>query len=261
MKRLLIAGLALALLVPACALAQSALDGTWVTQLSSVKGFGKPFVVHLKDGMYECNCVPPIKVKADGQDHAVTGHPGYDTVAVKVLDDHSIQEIDKKDGKTISSSTVTASADGKTATYEFTDTGGTTPVTGKGVVERVGKASPGSNAVAGSWKFGHWESMSDNGRTFTYKVDGKQVSYSDPTGFAYSAEIGGKPAPYTGGGMSGMTVSVKRDGKDGIKETVMHDGKVIRTSIMTVSADGKTLKSVNHNIRAGRTTTMLADKQ
>jgi len=261
MKRLLIAGLALALLVPACALAQSALNGTWVVQLGSAKGFGKPVVIHLKDGMYECNCVPPVKVKADGQDHAATGHPGFDTVAVKVLDDHSIQEIEKKDGKTVSSLTVTAAADGKTATYEFTDNSGTSPVTGKAVVERVAKAPAGSNAVAGSWKFGHWESMSDNGRTFTYKVDGKQVSYSDPTGYSYSAEIGGKAAPYTGGGVSGMTVSVKMDGKDGIKETFMHDGKVTRTTTTTISADGKTLKSVDHNVQAGRTMTMLADKQ
>lgn len=261
MKRLLIAGLALALLVPVCALAQSALNGTWVVQLGAAKGFGKPVVIHLKDGIYECNCVPPIKVKADGQDHAVTGSPGFDTVAVKVLDDHSIQEIEKKDGKTVSSLTVTAAGDGKTATYEFTDNSGTSPVTGKAVVERVAKAPPGSNAVAGSWKFGHWESMSDNGRTFTYKVDGKQVSYSDPTGYSYTAEIGGKAVPYTGGGMSGMTVSVKMDGKDGIKETFMHDGKVTRTSTMTVSADGKTLKTVDHNVRAGRTMTLLADKQ
>ena len=261
MKRLLIAGLALALLVPACALAQSALNGTWVTQLGSVKGFGKPFVIHLKDGMYECNCAPPIKVKADGQDHAVTGHPGFDTVAVKVLDDHSIQETDKKDGKTVSTTTVTAAADGKTATYEFTDSSGTSPVTGKAVVERVAKGPAGANAVAGSWKFGHWENMSDNGRTFTYKVDGKQVSFSDPTGDSYAAEIGGKAVPYTGGGMSGVTVSVKKDGKDGLRETFMYDGKVTHTNTMTVSADGKTMKSVSHNVQAGRTSTMLADKQ
>lgn len=42
MKRLPIAGLAPALLVPARALAQSALNGTWVTQLGPVKGSGKP---------------------------------------------------------------------------------------------------------------------------------------------------------------------------------------------------------------------------
>ena len=261
MKRLLIAGLALALLVPVCALAQSALNGTWVTQLSSVKGMGKPLVIHLKDGMYECNCVPPVKIKADGEDHAVSGNPGYDSMAVKVVDDHTIHVVYKKDGKVTTDETVTAAPDGKTATYEFTDNSGTSPVTGKGVADRIAKGAAGSNAVAGSWKFGHWESMSDNGRTFTYKVDGKQVSYSDPTGYSYSAEIGGKAVPYTGGGMSGMTVSVRNQGKDGLRETYMHDGKVTRIATMTVSANGKTMKTIENNVRNGRTMTMLSDKQ
>src|SRR6185437_12726910 len=102
MKRLLIAGLALALLVPLFAFAQSAFNGTWETQLSSVKGMGKPLVIHLKDGMYECNCVPPVKIKADGEDHAVTGHPGYDSMAVTVVNDHAIHVVYKKDGKVMS---------------------------------------------------------------------------------------------------------------------------------------------------------------
>lgn len=261
MKRLLIAGLVLALLVPACALAQSAFDGTWVTQLSSVKGMGKPFVIHLKDGIYACNCTPPIKVKADGEDHAVSGHPGYNSIAVKVLNDHSIQETDKQDGKVMSISTVTVAPDGKTATYEFTDSSGTTPVTGKAVVNHVATGAKGSNAVAGSWKFGHWESMSDNGRTFTYKVDGNAISYSDPSGYAYTAEIGGKAVPFTGGGMSGMTVSVMKHGKDGLRETYMHDGKVYRTATLSVSANGKALKTVDHDPRNDRTTTAMADRQ
>lgn len=261
MKRLLIASLALVLFVPVCAFAQSALNGTWVTQLGSVKGMGKPLVIHLKNGMYECNCVPPIKVKADGKDHAVTGNPGYNTVAIKVLNDHSIQETDKKDGKVVSTSTVTAAPDGKTATYEFTDSSGSSPVTGKGVADRVAKGAEGSNAVAGSWKFGHWVSMSDNGRTFSYKVDGNKVTFNDPTGDTYTAEIGGKAVPFTGGGVSGVTVSVKQHGKNGLRETVMRDGKVIRTATRTVSANGKTMKTVHHDLQNGRTTTMLADRQ
>ena len=58
-----------------------------------------------------------------------------------------------------------------------------------------------------------------------------------------------------------MTVSVRQEGKNRLRETFMHDGKVVRTNTMTVSADGKTLKSVIHNLRVGRTMTMLADKQ
>ncbi len=62
----------------------------------------KPDVYLLQNGMYECkNCVPVVNVKADGQDQKVTGHPYYDSVAVKVISDHEIEETDKKDGKVV----------------------------------------------------------------------------------------------------------------------------------------------------------------
>ena len=38
----------------------------------------------------------------DGEDQAVTGHPYYDTVSIKAVDDRTIEETDKKDGKTVS---------------------------------------------------------------------------------------------------------------------------------------------------------------
>ena len=261
MKRLLVAGFVLALIMPVCAFAQSAFNGTWKTQLSSVKGMGS-LTIHLKNGMYSCSCsVPPVTVKADGAYHAVTGQPGYDSEAVTVVNDHTLHLMQKKDGKVVYDQTVTVAPDDKTATFEFTDSSGTSPVTGKGVVDRVGKTTHGSNAVAGSWKFGHWESLSDNARTFTYKVDGKQVSYSDPTGDSYTAEIGGKAVPYTGGGVSGTTVSVRQIGRNKLRETFMRDGKVTHTSTMTVSADGKTMKAVNRNRQNGMGNTVVADKQ
>lgn len=50
----------------------------------------------LGNGMYECNtCVPPFKIKANGSDQPVTGHPYYNTVAIKVVSDHEIEETDK----------------------------------------------------------------------------------------------------------------------------------------------------------------------
>jgi hypothetical protein len=92
-------------------------------------------------------------------------------------------------------------------------------------------------------------------------VDGNTVTFSDPTGDAYTAEIGGKAAPCTGGGVSGTTVSVKRIGKHGLRETHTRNGKVIRTCTMTVSADGKTMKTVDRNRQNGMGSTMVADKQ
>lgn len=262
MKRLLVAGLALALLVPACALAQSAFNGTWKTDVSSIQGTGRPIVFHLKDGMFECNCVPPIKVKADGEDHAVTGHPGYNTVAVNILNDHSIKETDKKDGKVTGTSTFTVAADGKTGTYEYTDNGGSSPVNGKLMVERVAKGAAGSNAVAGTWKFKNFANISANGLTSTYKVDGDEVSFSDPTGDSYNAKIDGKAVPFTNGsGITGTTVAVKREGKDSLRETYYRDGKITSSDTMTVAANGKTMKTKSHNVKNGRSMTSTADKQ
>ena len=55
-------------------MAQSIFDGTWKIDVSTAKLPDKPDDFLLKDGMYDCKtCVPPVRVKADGQDHRVTG--------------------------------------------------------------------------------------------------------------------------------------------------------------------------------------------
>lgn len=261
MKRLFTTCLALALLVPGYAFAQSAFTGTWKLDVSSAEGTGRPEVVHLKDGMFECNCVPPVKVKADGADHAVAGHPGFDTVAVKVLNDHSYQETFKKDGKVVSTSTATVAADGKTATVEFADHG-PSPMSGTLLVDRIGPRTPGANAADGIWAFDHYTRLSGGLLTGTYKVDGDKVSYSDLAGDSYTAKLDGKPVPYTSGdGASGMTVSVERVGNDGLRETYYRNGKVTSWDTMTVAADGKSMKSVNHNVKESRAMTSVAYKQ
>ena len=68
----------MAVLMPTFTMAQSVFDGTWKTDLSSAKFPQKPDEYLLKDGTYQCEtCVPPIQVKADGQDQKVTGQPYY----------------------------------------------------------------------------------------------------------------------------------------------------------------------------------------
>jgi len=135
--------------------------------------------------MYHCKtCVPPIEVKADGQDHKLTGHPYYSTVSVTVVDDRTIQEMDKKDGKTVIPSKTTVAPDGNTATFEFTDASATNadPVNGNGESARVDKGPAGSHALSGSWRTTKMRSISDNGLLFTYKVDGQTMTMTTPTG-------------------------------------------------------------------------------
>lgn len=262
MKRWFTACLALALLVPGYAFAQSAFTGTWKTDINSMQGTGKPFVVHLKDGQFECNCEPPVKVKADGADHAVTGHAGFDTVAVSVPNDHRFQETDKKGGKVVQSVTFTVAADGKTGTYEFTRHRVSDPVTWTLLLDRIGEGAPGSNATAGTWRFKRFEHVSDNALTATYHVDGDKVSFNDHVGGSYVAKLDGKAVPFTAeSGIAGTTVAVKRVGSDGLRETFYRNGKAINWDTMTVAADGKSMKTVNHDARTDRDMTTVAYKQ
>ena len=261
MKRLLIASLALALLVPACALAQSAFDGTWKLDPTTVhQSGGEAAVIALKDGMYHCNCHPPIAVKADGQDHPVKGHDGFDSVAIQVINDHSVKRTEKQNGKVVFDSTITVAPNGKTATEEFNIYAGATPSRGNGVLKRVANGAPGSNAVAGAWRLDHV--VSGGGAVFepTYKIEGDTVTSTNAAGDSYTAKLGGKAVPNMVNGKPDGTVSVKMLGKHTLRETYAKDGKVTSTATMTISPDGKTMKMVDHNTQSGVTTTMQHTK-
>jgi hypothetical protein len=257
MKKLLFPLALAALLAPALAAAQSPLDGTWKFDMSKADFSKKPDVFLLQNGMFDCKtCTPPYNVKADGTDQPVTGHPYYDTVAIKVVSDHEIEETHKKDGKVVSTSTSTVAPDGATLTFSFSDssaTNGGPPVTGKGEATRVGKAPAGSSAISGSWRTSKVEGLSDNATVVTFKVNGGEVTMDNPTGQSYTAKLDGTDAPMKGD--PGTTsVSVKMHGKDTLEETDKRDGKVIGVFKFTVAPDGKTAKASYEDKLSNRTT-------
>jgi uncharacterized Zn-binding protein involved in type VI secretion len=213
--------------------------------------------------MYQCKtCVPPIEVKADGEDHKVTGHPYFDTVRIKILDDNTIEETDKKGGKTVTVSKSTVSVDGKTIAFEFTDSSNTNaaPVTGKGTATRVAAGPAGSHAISGSWRTSKIENISENAVKVTFKVEGDSLTMTSPTGQSYTAKLDGTNAPYKGD--PGVTsVSVKRIDANTVEETDKRDGKPINVTRMTVSADGRTLTFASHDLLAETTAKFTAMKQ
>lgn len=241
MNKLLLSAVLLALSVPA--IAQNVFDGTWKFHLDDAQFPKKPDIFLLQNGTYECKtCAPPIKVKADGQDQPVQGHPYFDSMSIKVIDDRTIEEVDKKGGKTVATSKTVVSPDGKTANFEFTDSSNTNadPVTGKGTATQVAKGPAGSHAVSGSWVTSKMENLSDNGLTVTFKVEGDSLSMNNLTGQSYTAKLDGTEAPYKGD--PGVTsVSVKSIGKNTMEETDKRDGKVISVARWTVGPDGKTM--------------------
>lgn len=258
MKKLL---LAVAWFVPTVLFAQSPFDGTWKTNLDETKLSPKAYEYSLSNGTYDCiSCAPKIHVKADGSDQAVSGQP-YDTIAVKQVDAHTVQFVAKKSGKTSWEQTRTVSGDGKTQTLKTTSypPNSTSPVTAEAILEREGKAPAGANAISGSWKLKKI-SESENGLMTTFKGSGDELRMTDSTGESWTAKLDGKEYPVKGS-YNVDTVSLKQIGDHEIEATYKRGGTLLGVDRITVSSDGKTLKTVAESKLTGRVFTYVATKQ
>jgi hypothetical protein len=223
------------------AFGQSAFNGTWRmhTQSAEFQGNDK---FSLENGVYRCDtCVPKIDVKADGEDHKVSGSPYMDTTNVKEVDDHTVEITGKKNGKVTGKTKMTASEDGKTLTtqWSFISESGKEG-SGKFTSDRVGDAAATGNKISGEWHANKIETASETVTTITFKVAGDEITMTDPTGDSYTAKFDGKDYPYKGD--PGTTsVSVKKIDDSTIEETDKRRGKVISVARMTVQPDGKTM--------------------
>lgn len=228
------------------------IDGTWKADLSTMKVDSKPDQFLLKGGQFSCpTCTPPLTVAADGAMHPVTGRPYADAISVKVDDDHTVTRTGQKAGKTTSTGKYSVSADGKTLTITFEDDTGTKPVTGSLTETRVAPAPAGAHAISGSWQQDKPPtSVSDEGLTTTFKLDGNVLHMTSPTGQSYDATIGGPDVPIKGD-IGGTTAAVTKSG-DSLVETDKRDGKVVSVTTMTPGSDGK-LHVVNEDKRNGST--------
>ncbi|HZC24783.1 MAG TPA: hypothetical protein VE866_15690 [Candidatus Binatia bacterium] len=258
MKKLI---LVMTLLASGLLYAQTPFDGTWMTKLDTAKLPTKPDKYSLSNNMYEClTCVPKVSVKADGSDQKVTGHPYFDTIAVKVVNASSVEITQKKDGKVMYTDTETISPDGNALEDKFTDTSGTQPVTGEATSKRVAAAPPGAHALSGSWRTEKINSVSDNGLTVTYQGTENGLKMSDQNGNSYDAKFDGKDYPINGDPGHTM-VSLKRVGKSTIEETDKRDGKVVGIGRMTVSADGKSIAVEYNDKLHGTKTSFTMEKK
>jgi hypothetical protein len=253
--------LAALLLVPAAALAgSSTFDGTWKTRLDSIKVSGKPDSYLLADGTYTCSsCNPELKVKADGADHAVTGHAYYDSVTVKVLSPTSIEVTLHRGGKVIGKETDTVSADGKMYTANFANYDGTKEVTGTFVEKRVSAAPAGAHAISGEWRAEKLAAANDALRTVSYEMTDEHFKMS-ANGQSYDAKFDGKEYPIVGD-PGHTTVTLKRVAADTVEETDHRQGKVTDVIRLATAADGKTLKIEDKDVAHGQTVSMTLEKQ
>jgi ABC-type oligopeptide transport system substrate-binding subunit len=89
-------------------------------------------------------------LKADGKDYSVPATGYWDTVSVRVVDDHTVEVTSKKAGKPMFTETDTVSVEGNTLTQAVKDTTEAEAVTFESLYKRVTHAPPGAHVLSGT---------------------------------------------------------------------------------------------------------------
>jgi hypothetical protein len=248
-------------LLPAFAVA-GPFDGTWVTKPETIKVTGKPDKYLLASGMFTCGpCTPSYTVKADGSDQKLQGHPYYDRVSVKVLDDYTVEMKTYNGTKLQSERKFKVAADGHKLTEELVNYDGPKPEKATFASTRVEAAPAGAASISGTWKPDQANTtMPPEFLTVTYAETSDGLKMSSPVGQSYDAKFDGKAVPIVGDTAKTMA-SIKRIDAQTIEETDTRNGKIIDVSTAKVSSDGKTIYVVDKDLLHGTTTTLTAVKQ
>jgi len=212
----------------------------------------------LEKGLYHClTCAPRVDVKADGTDQKVAGHY-FNTIAVRVVDDRSVEFIQKKDGKTTFTVTETVSHDGRSMEEDFVNTMDIETVSGKARFTRVSGGPMHSHALSGKWQMQTVKNATRAGTLTTYKSVSGGLKISDG-GQSFDAKFDGKDYPANADSHSSTSLKLIDDST--IEETDKEDGKVVVITLMTVSKDGKTMKVESVDKLRGSTMSYTAEKQ
>lgn len=241
----------------------SAFTGTWRVDVGSLSMPTAPEVILLKDGIFSIGDPRSTSsVKADGRFHMDGGDGYVDEVAVKILDRNCIRETDKLGGKIVYTTTYRVSADGMTMiarSTDFTKPDGKPVITEK-FLRRIGRPASGTHLISGSWRATKLKVSTESYLNWTLRVEGDRFSSSSTNGYGFDAIIGGAPVPVRGDTAGGLK-SVAMPAKDTIIETASLNGVVGSVMTLTLLPDGKSIKVISRNVKAGTSTTFMLYKQ
>jgi hypothetical protein len=250
--------LLLVVLFPMASRSQSPFDGTWVIDTNKNRNFAaeKPIAYSLADGMFrDGNRV----VKADGKDQKVPATGYWDTVSVRIVDDHTVEVTSRKAGKPTFTETDTVSPDGNTLTQVVKDTTEAEAVTLESVFSRIAPAPPGAHALSGSWQI-FKQSRSENSTIVTYKCTSLGFSAETPLGERLDAKFDGKFYQIEDDPAHTM-VSLKLINPYTVEQTNVRDGKVVFVVRLEVTPDGKAIHASSESKEGGSVKTWELHKQ
>lgn len=227
---------------------QSPFDGTWVIDTSKNADLAneKPKVLLLSDGMFRS---ADTVLKADGKDYSVPATGYWDTVSVRVMDDHTVEVTSKKAGKPMFTETDTVSLDGNTLAQVVKDTTEAETVTFENLYKRVAPTPLGAHVLSGTWQV-FKRSRSVNSTIITYKCTSLGFSAATPLGERLDAKFDGKFYLMKDDPAQTM-VSVKLINPRTIEQTNKRDGKIVFVVRLEVTPDGKTIHASSKSMEDG----------
>ena len=246
------------LLLPAAALAGTGFDGTWKTNMDSLKATGKPLVLVLARGEYTCSsCTPPYTVKADGAEHSVGGQAYFDTAKVKVTGPNSAEIVLKQGSKEFVRFSDTVSADGTTLTSKVTNHVGAQVETDELTAKRVAAAPADSHPLSGSWV--EQQHVAGDLRPVQYRMTAVGFRMRG-NGRSYDARFNGKEYPIAGD-PGKTTVSLKKIDDATIEEIDHRQGKIVDDIRLALAKDGNTITVIDKDIAHGQTVTYTLERK
>jgi hypothetical protein len=232
----------------AVCLAASPFDGTWRPDPQRPGPGEKPDNFEISNGMYSClSCDPPSEIKTDGQDHPITGSQYYDTLSVTLVDTRTVVKVAKAHGQIVAKTTMVVADNGTDRTDQQTVYGmGPNPLAFTMKFSRLTAGKLGDNLLSGQWKLIETD-LTNHDEDTTYKITGDSLAMSDKLGRSFTAKLDGTPAPYVGDPDFNM-VSVKMLNPSSLEETDLRDGKPVKITLWTVSADGTAIHARFDNL-------------
>lgn len=252
MKHLLL----LLLLWPGTLFAQSLFDGTWIIDSDRTQLPQKPSAFFLARGIFQWS---GTEIKADGTDQKVPATGYCDTIRVQIVDDHTVEIISKKAGKTMFTEVDTVSLDGHTLTQVVKDTTEAQTVTIETFSKRVEPGPVGSHTLSGSWQ-AYKISRSRYGSIVKYRCTADGFSAETPLGEKFDAKFDGKDYLVEDDPAHTM-VSVKLLRPNMVEQTNKRGGKVVGVLLLTVASDGETIHAAYENKEDSTTTNLEMRKQ
>lgn len=254
---------ALVLLCSAPAFAQAGFNGTWKIDEAATQLPAKPSVWKLGGGKFTCeSCTPAFTVPADGAFHPVSGNPYIDSVSAKIVSPTEAKFAFRKGDKVNGEEARTVSADGKSLVMKGIDRAAPdgSEVSYSDTAVRIADGAKGEHALSGSWKRDTLKTNDDKALTFTFAVDGDNITYTTPTGERLVAKVGG-PAAAWEKDPAGMMATVTRTGDNGLQIVNTVKGEKWATVNMMTTADGKTMNVTVVSERQKTETKSVAHKQ